>query len=430
MARNNLTLSFFLLFCSRISTMNALKIQDQDLQEMSSVIQSRVVLEVSSQVQSLLDSLETATLEIAVTGESGAGKSTFINALRGLNDSDPRAAPTGVIETTSSPTPYPHPHLPSVRLWDLPGIGTPRFQAKKYLEQVGMKRYDFFIIVTSERFRQNHVDLAHAVKAMGKRFYFVRSKVDQDVRATRQRRPTRFQEAQVLEEMRADCIRQLQKEDLDSLQVFLLSSFELHKFDFQRLQDTLAGQLEGHKRHVLLLSLPSVTAAAVQKKKDTLRKHIWKKALMACFVSALPGLPVHLNIPMLMKTLTSYRRSFGLDDESLKALAVMASKPHYELRNQVSSTLGKDLSENSVHGILSQAAVYGQLAAQLVKNKVPLLDNLVAGAVSFVAAYYLLHTALDSFAQDAQRVLERAYGLEEELQGAICYPPDPGFMFD
>ncbi|XP_061453154.1 interferon-inducible GTPase 5-like [Rhineura floridana] len=407
-----------------------MEIQEMDLREMGSMIQSRVVLEVSSQVQSLLDALETTTLEIAVTGESGAGKSTFINALLGLNDGDPHAAPTGVTETTPSPTPYQHPRLPSVQLWDLPGTGTPSFQAERYLQQMGLERYDFFIIVASERFRQNHAELARAVGAMGKRFYFVRSKVDQDLWASQRRRPTHFQELQVLREIEVDCIRQLQKEGLDSPKVFLVSSFELHRFDFQRLQDTLAEELEDHKRHVLLLSFPSVTAVAVEKKKASLRKHIWKKALLACVVSALPGLPLHLNIPMLMNTLDSYRKSFGLDDYSLGALASAVSKPCCELRSQVCSTLGKDLSENAVQAILSQAALYGQMAARLLKNKVPLFDNLVAGGISFVAAYYLLHTALDSFAQDAQRVLERAYSLEDEVQGSLCYPPDPGFIYD
>ncbi|XP_062818962.1 interferon-inducible GTPase 5 isoform X2 [Anolis carolinensis] len=407
-----------------------MEIQEVDLREMGSLIQSRVILEVSNQVQSLLDTVETTTLEIAVTGESGAGKSTFINALLGLNDGDPRAAPTGVTETTFSPMPYEHPRLPRVHIWDLPGTGTPRFQAETYLQQVGFERYDFFIIIASERFRENHVKLARAVAAMGKRFYFVRSKIDLDLQASRQRRPTRFEEVHVLREIEADCIRQLKKEGLDSPKVFLISSFELHRFDFQCLEDTLAEELEGHKRHVLLLSFPSVTTEAVQKKKASLRRNIWKKALMACFVSALPGLPFHLNIPMLLKTLDSYRRSFGLDDDSLGALALTTSKNPSQLKNQVSSTLARDLSENAVHVILSQAATYGKVAARLLKDRVPFLDNLVAGGISFVAAYYLLHTALDNFAKDAERVLLAAYDLEDEFQKSVFYPPEPGFIFD
>ncbi|XP_034293836.1 interferon-inducible GTPase 5-like [Pantherophis guttatus] len=402
-------------------------IQEVDLREMASVIQSKVVVEVSSQVQSLLDSLETTTLDIAVTGEGGAGKSTFINAMLGISDDDFRAAKTGVVETTASPTPYHHPHLPRVRLWDLPGIGTPALQARKYLQLVRFERYDFFIIVTSERFRENHAELAKAVAAMGKRFYFVRSKVDQDLQASQQRRPTLFQEDQVLQQIEADCSRQLKKEGLENPKVFLISSFHLHRFDFYRLQDTLAEELEGHKRHTLLLSFPSVTAAAVQKKKSSLRQHIWKTALLACIISALPGHPFHLNVPVLVNTLKNYQQHFGLDDASLETLAAAVSKPSCELKNQVRSTFVRDLSGDAVQGFLRQAAICGQVMVTVLKSKVPVFNNLVAGAVSFVAAYYLLHTALDSFAEDAQRVLERAYGLETEVQGSLSYP-SPGFI--
>ncbi|KAG8143440.1 hypothetical protein E2320_000671 [Naja naja] len=401
-------------------------IQEVDLQEMASVIQSKVVLEVSSQVQSLLDSLETTTLDIAVTGEGGAGKSTFINAILGVSDDDFRAAKTGVVETTVSPSPYRHPHLPRVRVWDLPGIGTPSFQAEKYLQLVRFERYDFFIIVASERFRENHAELARAVAAMGKRFYFVRSKVDQDLRASQQRRPSFFQEAEVLQEIESDCTRQLKREGLETPKVFLISSFHLHRFDFHRLQETLAEELEGHKRHTLLLSFPSVTAAAVQKKKSSLRQHIWKKALLACIISALPGHPFHLNLPMLMETLKNYRQHFGLDDASLEALAATVSKPSHELKNQVRSTFARDFPEDAIRAVLHQAAFCRQVVATMLKSQVPVFNNLVAGAVSFVAAYYLLHTALDSLAEDARRVLERAYGLETEVQGSLGYP-SPGF---
>ncbi|CAM2107899.1 unnamed protein product [Caretta caretta] len=378
--------------------MQSLELREQDLTEMGSLIQSRLVLEVSTQVQTLLDSLDSATLDIAVTGESGAGKSTLVNALRGLSDSDPRAAPTGVVETTAEPTPYPHPGLPSVRLWDLPGIGTPSFRAERYLEQVGLMRYDFFLLVASERFRESHAQLARALAAAGRRFYFLRTKVDQDLRASRRRRPARFQEGQVLGEIRADCARQLEKDGAAAPRVFLLSAFQLHRFDFPRLQATLAEELAGHKRHALLLALPALTAEAVGRRKEALRRHVWKKALLASLVSALPGLPLQLNVPML------------------------------RLRAQVCSALGRELSPAAVWDVLSQAALCGQAAARLARARLPLLENLVAGGISFVAAYYLLHSALEGFAGDAQRVLEAAYGTGEE--GEPCDPPDPGFLYD
>jgi len=43
---------------------------------------------------------------IAITGASGVGKSSFVNAIRRIRETEPDAAATGVIETTTEPTVY------------------------------------------------------------------------------------------------------------------------------------------------------------------------------------------------------------------------------------------------------------------------------------------------------------------------------------
>lgn len=58
----------------------------------------------------------------AITGQSGSGKSSLINAIRGFSDTDPRAAKVGEVETTMKIQSYVHPSYPHVVLWDLPGI--------------------------------------------------------------------------------------------------------------------------------------------------------------------------------------------------------------------------------------------------------------------------------------------------------------------
>ncbi|KAF8806008.1 hypothetical protein BYT27DRAFT_7257427 [Phlegmacium glaucopus] len=45
----------------------------------------------------------------AVCGSPGSGKSSFVNAVRGLSNNSPHAAPTGVTETTKTVTRYPDP---------------------------------------------------------------------------------------------------------------------------------------------------------------------------------------------------------------------------------------------------------------------------------------------------------------------------------
>ncbi|XP_043936507.1 interferon-inducible GTPase 5-like [Protopterus annectens] len=405
-------------------------ISEQELVEMRTTVQSKVVLDVVRQMQSLLDSLEKAELNIAVTGESGAGKSTFINALRGLGDEDKGAAPTGVTETTMVPTAYPHPKLPSVQLWDLPGTGTPSFQPDKYLEQVNFNQYDFFIIIASERFRENHARLATSIRAMSKKLYFVRSKVDLDVNACLRRRRAMFNEESILREIRTDCIRNLNEYGVESAQVFLLSCFDLSKYDFQDLQETLEQELEGHKRHVFLLSLPNTSSTAVQKKKASLRKHIWKKALSICLASVLPGCCMLNCIPLLTKTLISYQQHFGLDDQSISMIANQTKKSPDLLKGAIASTLAKDLSQDIVMSLLKEAALSSQLVSELMDRWVPVVGVLVTGGISFAAAYILLHTSLEKFAKDSERVLKLAFEDEALSYPFLSYHEENLFFYD
>ena len=68
-------------------------------------------------------------INISVTGISGVGKSSFINAIRGLKDDDEGAAKTGVIETTRAAAVYSHPTNEKIKFWDLPGIGMYQFSS-------------------------------------------------------------------------------------------------------------------------------------------------------------------------------------------------------------------------------------------------------------------------------------------------------------
>jgi Interferon-inducible GTPase (IIGP) len=68
-------------------------------------------------------------INIGIVGETGVGKSSFINAYLGEDK-----AVTGDAETTKVPTPYPDRDSRSVVLWDLPGANSARFAAETYFE--------------------------------------------------------------------------------------------------------------------------------------------------------------------------------------------------------------------------------------------------------------------------------------------------------
>ncbi|XP_015284163.1 PREDICTED: interferon-inducible GTPase 5-like, partial [Gekko japonicus] len=388
-------------------------ITEKELAEIQEAYELGGLSEVVTRIQCSLETIWNAQLDIAVTGESGAGKSTFVNALRGLGDEDEGAAETGVTETTTQPTAYSYPGYPNVILWDLPGIGTPNFQADHYLEAVNFSRYDFFIILASERFKENHIRLAQAIVGAGKRFYFVRTKVDNDLESMARRKnpPT---EEEVLEEIRDDCREKLAKAGLGDAKVFLLSSFEINKFDFQTFEDTLEQELPSHKRHAFLLSLPNISLAIIEKKRQLLHQEVWKVALVSCLVAAvpLPGLAFTCDVSILLRKLSTYRQDFGLDAASLTRLAERSGKPLEALRAEVRSTLGRTINRDVVVGLLGKATGTGLMVAEFLLHRIPIYGALAAGGMSFHSTYSMLSHCLEELAHDSQRVLLKAFDSE------------------
>uniref|UniRef100_A0A3Q3EL42 Interferon-inducible GTPase 5-like n=1 Tax=Labrus bergylta TaxID=56723 RepID=A0A3Q3EL42_9LABR len=216
-----------------------------------------------AKIQEYLDKEQNVPLNIAVTGESGSGKSTFVNAIRGIDNKDEKAAPTGCVETTMEVTPYPHPNYPNVTFWDLPGIGTNNYPAAKYLKMVGFEKFDFFIIISADRFRENDVKLAKEIQKMKKKFYFVRSKIHDNIR-NEERSQREFNEERTLIQIRNNCIQGLQDICLQSPQVFLVSSFHLTLYDFPLLVETLKEELPELKKDAFLRTNSSHTPALSQ----------------------------------------------------------------------------------------------------------------------------------------------------------------------
>ncbi|KAL8219483.1 UNVERIFIED_CONTAM: hypothetical protein K2H54_025587 [Gekko kuhli] len=254
-------------------------------------------------------------LNVAVVGEPGSGKSSFVNSMLGKRPGEPGAAETGIQTTTTKAKDYPLPMLPQVTLWDLPG------REESYgsrVDQVDLNRFDFFIIVGYQHFRTVHAELAHEIQAMGKRFYFVRAKTDLDLEASRRRQPSGYDYKKVLQRIREDCVTCLQNESVINPQVFLVSNWDPQSLDFRLLE----------------------------KKKAVMKWKMWLKALYSGFLDLLPvpGFSFVAAVFFLVRFAYPCYRVFGLDDMSLTALARDVGKPVAALRAVMTSKVLPPLS--------------------------------------------------------------------------------------
>ncbi|XP_052389421.1 interferon-inducible GTPase 5 [Carassius gibelio] len=381
-------------------------ITQEDLEDIKETISSQDLPSAISMIKEYLKQQDLVELNIGVTGESGSGKSTFVNAFRGLGDEDEGSANTGPVETTMVPEVYLHPKYKNVKVWDLPGIGTPNFKADEYLKLVQFERYDFFIIIASDRFRECHTQLATEIMRMKKRFYFVRCKIDLSIEA--EKRKKNFDLQKTLDIIREDCVNGLRKIGIDDPAVFLISGWEFEKFDLNVLQERMEKELPQHKRLVLMLALPNITLEINEKKKKALEQNIGKVAFLSACVAAVPvpGLSIAVDLAFIAHEIEKYCTTFGLDKESLEKLCERYGKRIETVEGLIKSAWYKEICTGSITTILRDLSfLITEDAVESVVRFIPLLGTVAAGAMSYWAVSTMLKSALNEVAEDARNVL-------------------------
>ncbi|KAI6097548.1 interferon-inducible GTPase-domain-containing protein, partial [Pisolithus sp. B1] len=89
----------------------------------------------------------------AVAGVAGSGKSSLINAFRGLRNREAGAATTGVTETTRVFNRYPDPDPQQPVVWyDIPGANTLSIPEWQYFNAQGLYIFDCIIVLFADRF--------------------------------------------------------------------------------------------------------------------------------------------------------------------------------------------------------------------------------------------------------------------------------------
>ncbi|XP_025718500.2 immunity-related GTPase family M protein 1-like [Callorhinus ursinus] len=271
------------------------------------------LLGVVSVVRETLETASSAPVRITVTGDSGNGMSSFINALRGIGHEEEDLVPTGVVRTTRIPSCYSSSHFPNMELWDLPRTGAVTENLENYLEKIQFIQYDLFIIIASEQFSMNLVKLAKAIQGQRKRFYIVWTKLDRDL-STRV-----LSEERLLQTIWKNIWETLQKEGMCEPIIFLVSSFDPLLHDFPELRDTLHRDVSDIRYHRTLKNLSDTCEKVIDDKVTSLQGQIASKSFQDIL-----GIQ---NADDLGECLIAYHLFFGVDDKSLQQVAQSIGKP-------------------------------------------------------------------------------------------------------
>ena len=248
-----------------------------------------------------------------------------------LEDFAEGAAKVDVTECTQDWKRYEDPDNANIEYWDLPGMGTEDFPAKTYFQDVKLNEYDTFVILTDTRFTKDDLELANKITLHGKKYFFVRLKIDQDVRnAKRSSRPESFNEGDVLAKIRSKCVAKLGDLLSNKEKIFLISchGFEKRretgekcgekyreKYQLEPLIKANRDALHQNQQDAIIRLLEEASMAALEENVKVLGGDIWKSSALSGVAAVIPVVSIGVDIWLIKRELNRYKTALGIPEE-------------------------------------------------------------------------------------------------------------------
>ncbi|CAC5369849.1 unnamed protein product [Mytilus coruscus] len=250
-----------------------------------------------------------AKVKIAVAGQSTAGKSAFINAIRGVVFTDEGYAKEGFGDTTLNIEEYVHPNNKQIIYCDLPGYGTTTITRDTFLEKVIISEYDMFIIFFT---RVPTTDDEWLVRMLQKNkipVCFVRTKLDQDIENGKKMGKNANT---VLADIKDTIARATESMPvLKDEQIFIISNHKPYVGDMSQLVNFMQERVTKIKCEAILLSIPAFTEEIIENKyQDLLKRMPFITVLHALLADPLMNKP-----PTIIDEIRMYFRVFELDTD-------------------------------------------------------------------------------------------------------------------
>ena len=264
--------------------------------------------------------------------------------------------------------------------------------------------------MASVRFTANDRILANEMKEQGKPFFFIRTKIDVDVKS--EKRKKSFNEAAMLQKIRRDCginlVDKADKSICSEEDIFLISNRHLGKWDFSRLTEAILDALPRYEREALTLCLNALTGLSknlLERKVKILKGRIFLVAGMSAAVALapVPGLSIAVDALIMFNEVREYITQLGIPVQGSTIFNFLSSPT----QRSVIATQVQFSSAPKILALLAKEAGAG-LAVEEASRYIPFVGSAIAGAISFGCTIFFLRKCLNKIEEVALAVLEEA----------------------
>ena len=353
------------------------------------------VMDYARQCKEKMAEFDKATVRCGVIGIAGSGKSSLINAIAGE-----QVCATGCTEQTQEKQEYRHHGLILV---DLPGCGTDAHRRESYVSQHNLEDYDCFIIVTSNRWREDDTYLVTELRKMRKHFFVVRSMFDQAVAA--EWRDNRLPESEVRAKIERNLLSQLRENG--TTKVYLVSAWHPTQYDLEALLEAIAKTLDGVKRQRFYADMAAMGEAGLKRKREVLTGLLPYYAGLAAAngINPILGLDVATDIAILLKFAHEVASVYGLDKKQMDFVERMFGLERIPaLAGKVAQFTAKYLAKEGLVLLLKQVAT--RAASKEMVKFVPFVGPLIAAGIGWKTTFILGEDLIDEAEQLAREVLD------------------------
>ena len=276
-----------------------------------------------------------------------------------------------------------------------------------YCKSVPLDKYHTFLIFGRDRFTAGDLKLAEMIRSTGKKFFYIRGKIDDDVAAARRSRQHLFDKDATLNKMREKLSQDLIERGLlkDMKEIFLVSSHFPDEYQFDELTQAIVAVLPQRQQESFILTIDILSKNILKRKVEVLRKRIKYFATASALVAIvpIPGTSIVVDSTLIKTEINFYVSQLCLPDEGSSRFSRLSFKTQSAIK-AFSMALGDVVQIGRLVAAYSAESVVEEFA-----RYIPIIGGVVASSLSYGATYYFLWKWLGQLEEIALKVLEETF---------------------